>query len=110
MKLRRGRATASLVGPCTPHSRVWRTAHVALFAFLSAYLFVIIGFQQLAASSAWITGDWLINYSNGFVRRGLIGEISRQLYYAAGLDPISVLVAIKALLYTTLCASLLMLA
>jgi hypothetical protein len=24
----------------------------------------------------WVTGDWLIHYSNGFIRRGLLGEIA----------------------------------
>ena len=80
-----------------------------MFALISAYLFLVIGVQRLAASSAWITGDWLINYSNGFLRRGLIGEIGRQLHYSAGIDPVLVVVMCKAFCYATMCASLLLL-
>jgi len=108
MKLRRARATASVSSRQLPENarRAWL---LALFALISAYLFLVVGVQRLATSSAWITGDWLINYSNGFVRRGLIGEIGRQLHYSAAIDPVSVVVMCKALCYATMCASLLLL-
>jgi hypothetical protein len=83
---------------------------LALFALISAYLFLVVVVQRVASSSAWITGDWLINYSNGFVRRGLLGEIGRQLHYSAGIDPVSVVVVCKACCYAVMCASLLLLA
>jgi hypothetical protein len=108
MKSRRARATAS-VSP-RPLTEIARRAWLlALFALISAYLFLVVGVQRLAASSAWITGDWLINYSNGFVRRGLLGEIGRQLHYSAAIDPVSVVVMCKAFCYATMCASLLLL-
>lgn len=110
MRLHRARAIPSAVCSSQPRDEACRAAPLTLFALLSAYLFFIVGTQRVAASSAWITGDWLINYSNGFLRRGLLGELARQLHYVAGLDPISTILAIKALLYATLCASLLMLA
>ena len=108
MKLRRAAATASVSSRRLPENarRAWL---VALVALVSAYLFLVVGVQRLAATSAWITGDWLINYSNGFVRRGLIGEIGRQLHYTAGIDPVSVVVLCKAFCYTTMCAALLVL-
>ena len=34
----------------------------------------------------WILGDWLIDYSAGFTRRGLLGEGVRQLEVLAGID------------------------
>src|ERR1051325_2893527 len=98
MKLRRARATVNVASP----SIARKAGTAALFTILGAYLFLIVGVQHLASSSAWITGDWLINYSNGFMRRGLIGEISRQLYYAAGVDPVSVIVVCKAVWYATM--------
>lgn len=46
------------------------------------YLIVFVGQWQYASSitwnqqgDAWYSGDWLINYSGGFVRRGLIGDL-----------------------------------
>jgi hypothetical protein len=107
--LRRARATANVSSPTVTEDRR-RAWLAALFALIAAYLFLVIGVQRLATSSAWITGDWLINYSDGFIRRGLIGEIGRQLHYAAGIDPVWVVVLCKACCYATLCASLLLLA
>ena len=109
MKLRRARATASVSSQrLTEHTR--RAWLLALFALISAYLFLVVVVQRAAASSAWITGDWLINYSTGFVRRGLLGEVGRQLHYSAGIDPVAVVVACKACCYAIMCASLLLLA
>ena len=109
MRLPRARARASVSSP--PVTEITRRAwFAALFAVMAAYLFLVIGVQRFATSSAWITGDWLINYSDGFIRRGLIGEIGRQLHYAAGIDPVWVVVMCKAFCYATLCASLLLLA
>jgi hypothetical protein len=81
-----------------------------LLIVVSAYLYMVVGLQRMAAASPWITGDWLINYADGFMRRGLVGEICRQLYLRAGIDPISSLLVFKTFLYATLCLSLLVLA
>src|SRR5215208_7959586 len=105
MKLRRARATADGGSP-SPAGKTGRGTLVALFALLSTYLFFVVAVQRPASSNAWMTGDWLINYANGFIRRGLIGEISRQLHYSAGVDPVVVVVLCKTLCYATLCASL----
>src|ERR1044071_187212 len=80
---------------------------LALLVIVGAYLFLIIRLQRAAATSAWITGDWLINYSDGFVRRGVIGEICRRLYLLASIDPVTAVIAVKALCYALLCAALL---
>lgn len=109
MKLPRARATpnASSLPVSEDAGRGW---FAALSVVIAAYLFLVIGVQRLAESSAWITGDWLINYSDGFIRRGLVGEIGRQLHYAAGIDPVWVVVICKACCYAVMCAALLILA
>ena len=86
-----------------------RTPFRALLIIVSGYLYMVIGIQRTAASSPWITGDWLINYADGFVRRGLIGEVCRQLHVVAGIDPIAALIAFKSVLYATFCSALLLL-
>lgn len=40
----------------------------------------------LGRTDQWILGDWLIDYSAGFTRRGLLGEGVRQLEVVAGID------------------------
>jgi hypothetical protein len=46
-----------------------------LLSFLIFYLIEVIHYQQSFAFHPWIAGDWLINYSNGFIRRGLLGTV-----------------------------------
>jgi hypothetical protein len=82
---------------------------LALLVIVCGYLFVIIRFQRVAETSAWITGDWLINYSDGFVRRGAIGEMCRWLNQVASVDPMSAIIGAKTCCYAALCAALLML-
>ena len=94
----------------TPRDLVCRTALLALLVFLTTYAIAVVYMQRLAASNGWVTGEWLINYSNGFVRRGLIGEICRELYYLGGFNPVSVVATVKAFLYAILCASFFVLA
>ena len=52
-------------------------AYLCQFCFISKYAQEIF-----AGGQSWKTGDWLINYEGGFVRRGLIGQV---LYYFSGL-------------------------
>jgi len=40
---------------------------------ITAYIIRLYHFAQIC--HPWIIGDWLINYSGGFVRRGLCGEL-----------------------------------
>src|ERR1051325_6451076 len=109
MRSPRARPTASSSSlSCTENAR--REWVAALCVVVAVYLFLVIAVQRIEESSEWVTGDWLINYSNGFIRRGLIGEVGRQLYYAAGVSPVWIIVICKALCYATICLSLLLLA
>lgn len=49
---------------------------------------VVIGRAMIARRDAWLLGDWMIDYSAGFTRRGLIGEAIRQVAAALGIDRI----------------------
>ena len=73
--------------------------------FSRAYLlifFAIIVLRQasdyLIGGSAYQTADWLINYSGGFVRRGLFGELFLALPFSAPVG-IWVLFSIQSVLY-----------
>lgn len=46
------------------------------FVLLIALWLVVLGLFNLRHPSDWAMGDWLINYSAGFVRRGLLGEVA----------------------------------
>lgn len=50
------------------------------FAYIATTITVLIAGFRLRdiaeyGGGGWVTGDWLINYSAGFIRRGLTGEI-----------------------------------
>ena len=109
MRLRRARGTAS-ISSLSIAENARREWVAGLCVVVVVYLFLVVAVQRLEESSEWITGDWLINYSDGFIRRGLVGEIGRQLYYTAGVSPVGVVVLCKALCYATICMSLLLLA
>jgi hypothetical protein len=55
------------------------------------YLVFVAGYSIWTAvgvtrgDNPWIIGDWLINYSGGFVRRGLTGALVMLLHHATGI-------------------------
>lgn len=49
---------------------------------------LVIGRAVVERRDAWLLGDWLIDYSAGFSRRGLIGEGIRQVAGFLGIDRI----------------------
>ncbi len=82
--------------------RVWSV--LAVVAGFSVALFVTLR-AGLSSRDQWILGDWLIDYSAGFTRRGLVGEMVRQLEGVFGFDrviattvlQVSILLALMAL-------------
>ncbi len=46
--------------------------------FVSIFL-LYVGIAAMRLRDRWAMGDWYINYTGGFVRRGLLGQIVRQL-------------------------------
>ena len=55
----------------------------------------------------WTTGDWLISYRAGFIRRGLTGSITYGLTDLTGIDALHVAAATQILVYAALLASVL---
>ncbi|HOP34742.1 MAG TPA: hypothetical protein PL090_00350 [Syntrophales bacterium] len=43
-------------------------------------------FEVSHGGNTWKTGDWLINYSSGFIRRGAFGEVALFLSHISGFD------------------------
>lgn len=48
---------------------------IRIFFYVVASLTIFMGYLHLNENSKWGIGDWLINYSGGFVRRGITGEV-----------------------------------
>lgn len=58
----------------------------ALYLLLVAAFSIKIGVGQAQRDDSFVIGDWLINYSGGFVRRGLPGALAMILHRASGLS------------------------
>lgn len=83
---------------------------VALCAVLYLYFLRVNEIQLGFKDHGYITGDWLINYTNGLVRRGLFGEIAMQTHQWFGNSPIQAVLTSKYLAYGILCISILLIA
>ena len=70
-----------------------------LAIFLIFYLVNIFEYQRMFTLHPWITGDWLINYSNGFVRRGLLGEAVARLSSIFDTSILNLVLLLKYFLY-----------
>lgn len=68
-------------------------------AFCAAYFWAIIDISGLYSADGWSGGDWLINYSAGFIRRGLSGQLIDSLASYTGISHIKVIIAIKLISY-----------
>jgi len=81
-----------------------------LFAIIFSLfcLFFLLAINKIQISNpnpAWVQGDWLINYSNGFVRRGLLGEASALISETLNYDLLSTINSIKLIFYFIFTAS-----
>ena len=63
-----------------------KIANVTVALVVVVISFWIVARQAFGPASqggdAWQTGDWMINYAGGLVRRGLTGEIAHYLSLA----------------------------
>jgi hypothetical protein len=79
--------------------------NASIILFLSAVLIFIVYYYILkivAGGNAWLTGDWLINYSAGFVRRGAFGQLAMYVSTLTNIELIWV-VGILQIMAMTLC-------
>jgi len=61
-----------------------KRATFALYLLFVAAYSIRTGFFQAQGENSWVIGDWLINYSGGFVRRGLPGAVVMWLHHVSG--------------------------
>ena len=76
------------------------TLFIIIFALVGLNL-GIYGFDVASSIQSYRIGDWLINYQDGFVRRGLIGQIIYRMS-ADGLSTIWLTYAIQCAIYILL--------
>ena len=60
-----------------------RQRYLLLVALWQCFLFAMtayLGLKLALYAHGWAIGDWLINYRDGFIRRGLSGELIWQIW------------------------------
>ena len=71
-----------------------------ILTFLAVFFVLLIYIMHYDYSlGGWIYGDWVINYSAGFVRRGLSGEIILFISNFFNLNPPTITSFIKIFFY-----------
>ena len=79
-----------------------------LTAYIAGVASVTLLFALLNARVAhpWIIGEWLINYSGGFLRRGLLGALLLGLHQVTHLSLVGLAAALQCVLYAAFYISL----
>jgi len=67
--------------------------------FMFIYLVKVINVQFVLRYDSWVMGEWLINYTAGFIRRGLLGEIFLTVDPFLNIHITSLVIVTKAILY-----------
>ena len=81
---------------------------VLVYLALAAIYTVLRYLREIAGGGhVWITGDWLISYRAGFVRRGLTGSMTYGLTDLTGIPALYVAAAMQILVYLALLVAVL---
>ena len=87
---------------------------IVCLAILALFLYAAYSKTNLIQHNyylyGWSTGDWLINYSAGFNRRGLIGELVMGIHRWLEVNPVSVVLKLRTLLYQIIFVSFMLIA
>jgi hypothetical protein len=82
-------------GGISVHYRRW----FGLYLLFVATVSTVYGFLNARRGSGWAIGEWLTNYSGGFIRRGLVGEVVLLLGQASGVKLAWIVLAIQVVVY-----------
>ena len=86
---------------------VLRGAVQIYLAVASVYTVLRYLMQVRLGGQVWTTGDWLISYRAGFIRRGLTGSITYGLTDLTGIPALYVAAATQILIFAALIAAVL---
>ncbi len=70
-----------------------------LYLVFVATVSTVYGFLNARRGSGWAIGEWLTNYSAGFIRRGLVGEVVLLLGRASGIQLVWIVFGIQVAVY-----------
>jgi hypothetical protein len=86
------------VVPADASTRGRRALFTCYLAFVAVYT-LVFAYLLAHGRSNYIIGDWLINYSGGFVRRGLIGTLVMAVHRAMHVPFIWIICVLQSMVY-----------
>ncbi len=84
------------------NNKILNRNNIIIFFFLfliSNYLF--FNYRILARENGYILGDWVINYTGGFIKRGLLGHIFYSLSLYSGISIVKIIFLFSSIIYIT---------
>jgi hypothetical protein len=82
-------------GSISVRYRRWFGLYLVFVATVSS----VYGFLNARRGSGWAIGEWLTNYSAGFIRRGLVGEVVLLLGRASEINLVWIVFGIQVAVY-----------
>jgi hypothetical protein len=81
---------------------VLQSRYLPVLVLIGGYLFVVAHYfnEIRAGGEPWKSGDWLINYQGGFVRRGALGELLLKFSDLAQFDLLWLLFTLQVAVYS----------
>ena len=70
-----------------------------LYLIFVAAISTVYGFLNTRRGSGWAIGEWLTNYSAGFIRRGLVGAVVLLLGHVSGIPLAWIAFGIQVVVY-----------
>jgi len=73
---------------------------ITTIAYLFLLFFILLYARQIVyGGNNWKTGDWLINYEGGWIRRGLIGQVLYEISAGFGVSLLWSAFFLQSLIY-----------
>lgn len=84
------------------NNKILNRNNIIIFFFLFLILnYLFFNYRILARENGYILGDWVINYSGGFVKRGLLGHIFYSLSLYSNISIVNIIFFFSSLIYIT---------
>tara|TARA_Y100000768_G_scaffold386877_1_gene376386 strand:- start:4594 stop:5829 length:1236 start_codon:yes stop_codon:yes gene_type:complete len=84
------------------NNKILNRNNIIIFFFLFLILnYLFFNYRILARENGYILGDWVINYSGGFIKRGLLGHIFYSLSLYSSISIINIIFLFSSIIYLT---------
>ena len=81
-------------------NKILNRNNIIIFFFLFLILnYLFFNYRILGRENGYILGDWVINYSGGFVKRGLLGHIFYSLSLYSNTSIINIIFLFSSIIY-----------